>query len=373
VLYYKTKYFTTKKDFQKGNLKIDVRHDLEKCIDYVYDKFNSRGRNFVPNKHWLHKQCDNYFDVKDEKDVYLIDWINLKILDSQLNENSEQRTKHFKQLISIVKKYNEFLEMNDLTLNELNNFRSWLRNDVKYSLSTTNFFIGMLKTVCRFASPSVNFPKDFLLLQRIKQTKASKNKHRLVITLSEKEIQNIEALDLTEPHLINARKWLIIGVNTAQRGSELLELTKSNFKTDSNGNLMIDFVQKKVGKLMRIPALKKVREFYKNDNLPSKVSMQKLNKHIKVLGKRAKINEMIEWNLPEKVKIDGKAVLRHVRKQRPKYEYLASHIFRRTFCTYYIDKMPEEEIRKISGHESKQMLMTYVNEARPDLSKWVGK
>ena len=32
--------------------------------------------------------------------------------------------------------------------------------------------------------------------------------------------------------------------------------------------------------------------------------------------------------------------------------------------------MDESEIRKISGHESKEMLMTYVREARPDFKNW---
>ena len=122
---------------------------------------------------------------------------------------------------------------------------------------------------------------------------------------------------------------------------------------------------------MRIPALKRVKELYESDELPYKISIQKLNKHLKAIGQMALIYQMIDWKLKEKVTINGKQVMRHVQKFRPKYEYIASHIFRRTFCTYYMEMgVDEADVRKISGHKSKEMLMNYVREARPDFSEW---
>lgn len=134
---------------------------------------------------------------------------------------------------------------------------------------------------------------------------------------------------------------------------------------------MIDFEQKKVGKVMRIPALKKVKEIFEKNELPHKISLQKLNNHLKTLAEIAEIDTPIRWYKREVVEIDGKQRQRHILRERPKYEYIASHIFRRTFCTYYMEiGMDESEIRKISGHESKEMLMTYVREARPDFKNW---
>ena len=41
------------------------------------------------------------------------------------------------------------------------------------------------------------------------------------------------------------------------------------------------------------------------------------------------------------------------------------------FCTYYMEMgVDEADVRKISGHKSKEMLMNYVREARPDFSEW---
>ena len=87
--------------------------------------------------------------------------------------------------------------------------------------------------------------------------------------------------------------------------------------------------------------------------------------------KLAKIDTMINWKLKEPVIVDGKKVLRHIKKPRPKYEYIASHIFRRTFCTYYYEmEVDLKEIMKISGHSSVEMLMTYIKQSRPDFTNW---
>jgi integrase len=261
--------------------------------------------------------------------------------------------------------------MTDLTLDELDKFKLWLMKEQKYGINTANGIIADIKTVCREATPKIQFPNDYIYWKKYKQTKASKFKTKKIVTLTKDEIEKIENLELTEKHLINARRWLIIGVNTAQRGSELLELTKDSFKYDKSGSLVIDFSQSKVGQAMRIPALKRVKKLYESEKLPYKISIQKLNNHLKTLGKKAKIVDLIDWKLKEKVIVNDKQVMRHVQKTRPKYEYIASHIFRRTFCTYYMEMgVDEADIRKISGHKSKEMLMNYVREARPDFSEW---
>ena len=71
--------------------------------------------------------------------------------------------------------------------------------------------------------------------QKFKQSKSAKYKDTKVIVIDEEEIKRIEELKLDKPHLINARKWLIIGINTGQRVNELLSINKSMFKIDNGG------------------------------------------------------------------------------------------------------------------------------------------
>jgi integrase len=370
ILHYKTNLFCFKKEFP-NNIELDKRHKLENCMAYVNEKFYSKGDNFIPTKAWFHKRCNEFFNKKDNQMPLLVNWIKAYIKQAKLEDKSERRIKNLKQLITIVNKYDDNLEMEELTIDVLDEFKFWLREDQRYGINTANNIIADIKTICSKAFLKVKFPRDFVEWKKYKQTKASAFNNTKIITLSLEEINKIEALNLKKEHLINARKWLIIGVNTAQRGSELLSLTKDDFVYDSKGNLMIDFEQKKVGKVMRIPALKKVKEIFEKNELPHKISLQKLNNHLKTLAEIAEIDTPIRWYKREVVEIDGKQRQRHILRERPKYEYIASHIFRRTFCTYYMEiGMDESEIRKISGHESKEMLMTYVREARPDFKNW---
>lgn len=370
ILHYKTNLFCFKKEFP-NNIELDKRHKLENCMAYVNEKFYSKGDNFIPTKAWFHKRCNEFFNKKDSQMPFLVNWIEAYIKQAKLEDKSERRIKNLKQLITIVNKYDDHLEMEELTIDELDKFKFWLREDQRYGINTANNIIADLKTICSKAFLKVKFPRDFVEWKKYKQSKASAFNNTKIITLSLEEINKIEALNLKKEHLINARKWLIIGVNTAQRGGELLSLTKDDFVYDSKGNLMIDFEQKKVGKVMRIPALKKVKEIFEKNELPHKISLQKLNNHLKTLAEIAEIDTPIRWYKREVVEIDGKQRQRHILRERPKYEYIASHIFRRTFCTYYMEiGMDESEIRKISGHESKEMLMTYVREARPDFKNW---
>lgn len=370
ILHYKTNLFCLKEEFP-NNIELDKRHKLENCMAYVNEKFYSKGDNFIPTKAWFHKRCNEFFNRKDNQMPLLVNWIEAYIKQAKLEEKSERRIKNLKQLISIVNKYDDHLEMEDLTIDELDRFKLWLREKQRYSIGSANNTIADIKTVCKTAFMKIPFPQDFREWKKFKQSKASAFNNKKVITLTREEINKIETLNLKEEHLINARKWLIIGVNTAQRGGELLSLTKDDFVYDSKGNLMIDFEQKKVGKVMRIPALKKVKEIFEKNELPHKISLQKLNNHLKTLAEIAEIDTPIRWYKREVVEIDGKQRQRHILRERPKYEYIASHIFRRTFCTYYMEiGMDESEIRKISGHESKEMLMTYVREARPDFKNW---
>ena len=259
-LHFKTKFIVTKKDYNKNTIGTDINYAINKCIDYITKEFLSKGENFIPNKEWMHKKCNKFFNNKEETKPLLIDWVNDKIEQCEFQDNSIRRIKNLKQLVTIVKNYDSHLEMTDLTLDELDKFKLWLMKEQKYGINTANGIIADIKTVCREATPKIQFPNDYIYWKKYKQTKASKFKTKKVITLTKDEIERIENLELTEKHLINARKWLIIGVNTAQRGSELLELTKDSFKYDKSGSLVIDFNQSKVGQAMRIPALKRVNE-----------------------------------------------------------------------------------------------------------------
>lgn len=368
VLHYKTPIYANKK-FPKI-IPITDKHRLEKCIAYVTDHFNAKDEDFIPNKKWFHKRCNAFFDKKPVVKPLLVDWVEEYLRVKRAGEISDRRKKNLKLLKTVINEYDTYLEMTDLTAKELEKLKLWFRETKEYAISTSNNFIADIKTICKYASGKTEFSQDWRNWEKYSLTPKAKQEQTMVITLTLDEINRIEQLELKSERLINTRKWLIIGVNTAMRGSELLSLTKQSF-VNENGNLMINFIQEKTGKIMKIPALKRVKQLYETEELPYSIAMQNLNIYLKELGKLAKIDTIIDWKLKERVIVDGKEVSRHIKKPRPKYEYIASHIFRRTFCTYYYEmQVAPKEIMKISGHSSVGMLMKYIKETRPDFKNW---
>ena len=373
ILHYKTKFLISKQDYKNKTVPTKIKHAVENCIDYILEKFLERGENYIPTKEWLHNRCNEFFEIDEQEDTLLINWIDVKIKDLINTGLSSNTISNYKVLKDKVTRYNKGLELKDLTAKELDRFKNYLREEEKYGIGTINKDIDHIKSVLSIASRTSKFPDDFRYWQKFKQSKSAKYKDTKVIVIDEEEIKRIEELKLDKPHLINARKWLIIGINTGQRVNELLSINKRMFKID-NDILVLDFSQNKQGQANRIPALPKVKAMYDSDELPYKVSDVKLNIALKTLGKMAKVDTKINSYLNEQIQVkrkDGlKTVERNIKAVRPKYMYFQTKIFRRTFSTYWIDKMPPEEIRKFTGHKTNEMLYTYVAEARPDFSKW---
>ena len=374
ILHYKTKHLISKADFNKKKIKLDVKQELELCSDYVLSEFFKRGENFIPTKNWFHNRCNDFFEITDDEDLLVTSWIDKRIRKLKIDKKSKNTINNYKVLKEKVKRFRDGLELIDLTTPMLENFKYYLIEDQKYKVGTVNKDIDHLKSVLKMASKNdVEFPQKFRDWEKIKQTPASIKQEKRIVYMSEDDIQKITELKLDKPHLINARKWLIIGLNTGQRISELSTINKNSFKLQ-DGIEVIKFTQKKTGTDMTIPVLPTIKNLLVETDFPYKVSDNKLNKSLKQLGKLAGIDTPTEAYLSEKVKVktkDGmKLVDRVTLGVRPKYMYFQTKIFRRTFSTYWVDKLPPEEVRKVTGHQSNKMLYEYVGEARPDFSKW---
>ncbi|MCW5516162.1 hypothetical protein [Muriicola sp. Z0-33] len=106
------------------------------------------------------------------------------------------------------------------------------------------------------------------------------------------ELQSIEEAELISEAHRNARRWLLLGCNLGQRGSDLLNLRETNF-VSRNGLDVIELTQQKTGKKVTIPILDKTREILEK-GLPKPIAIQNFNKYIKELCQIAGINEMVK-------------------------------------------------------------------------------
>ena len=370
----KTDLLINPKDWQvKNNLpkqttseNKNLSEKLQDLKSYILKKFNSANSQGIQiNKGWLEHNVNVFLgrlsDNKIETDTLY--WINHIIDNSHKIKNAKgtkglsyNRLKAYRGLKVNFTDYQKprKLKIKNLTSKEFTDFYDWLIDKEKHEDSTATKKATDLQAVVRYAEKKgVEVSKDF---KDIKFDKvATYDDDMDVITLSLSDIEKIENLQLTNEALINARKWIILGIFTGQRGTALTtRLVKENFESTKDG-LKISFKQIKGNKKVSIPVLPKTKEIL-DSGLPYKISTQKLNKHIETICKKAELNEMV---LGKKVDPITK---RNVKKLRPKYNYIRTHTFRRTFATLHYNRIPTSVIMKVTGHSKESNLRTYINQ-----------
>lgn len=171
------------------------------------------------------------------------------------------------------------------------------------------------------------------------------------IYLNEDEIKKIYELDLSdEPEMDSIRDLFVLGCFTGLRYSDL-----SNIKP---GNVKKEFLYIRQGKTMNnvvIPlnkvALSIINKY--SGGIPEGIHMNEFNKHIKTIAKKAGIDEDII-----QTKKKGAERVETIEK---KYQLIASHTCRRSFCTNeYLKGTPPLFIMKISGHRSEKNFLKYI-------------
>jgi integrase len=192
-----------------------------------------------------------------------------------------------------------------------------------------------------------------LVFRSKKFTKPSSNSYQ--IYLNEKELSEIIKLDLSNESLLeNARDLFIIGAYTGLRVSDFNNLSKENIESHKNQKILKVIVQK-TNTSVSIPIhpiVEKIIARY-DGNFPKRIADQTINNCLKIIGKKAKINDLITVT-----RIKGG---KEVKETKPKHDMIVNHTARRSFCTNaYINNMPTLDIMAISGHSSEKTFLNYI-------------
>ncbi len=166
--------------------------------------------------------------------------------------------------------------------------------------------------------------------------------------------------------LDNARDWLIIGVWTGLRISDLLPLTKKDVK-----NGFIDNTNFKTKIPVTIPIHPHVKEVLdkRNGNFPRKISDQNFNDYIKKVAEEVGLVETVEGSKNVLIKDEngnpildenGEKIYRKKFGNYPKWELTTSHICRRSFATNLYGKIDTLTIMKITGHQTEKQFLDYI-------------
>ena len=96
-----------------------------------------------------------------------------------------------------------------------------------------------------------------------------------------------------------------------------------------------------------------VIEILENE-FPKKVSQVVFNKQIKRLCRMAAIDELVS-GFKNNPKTRRKEILK-----APKYEFVTSHIMRRSFASNYYGKIETPLLMNITGHSKESTFLTYI-------------
>ena len=146
---------------------------------------------------------------------------------------------------------------------------------------------------------------------------------------------------------------MLIGLCIGQRVSDLLKLSPDNLRKAPTG-LYIDILQQKTKKAVTVGVADPIVIKLLENKFPRKVSQVVFNKQIKALCRMAEIDELVS-GFKNNPKTRRKEIV-----NAPKYEFVTSHIMRRSFASNYYGKIETPLLMNITGHSKEIAFLAYI-------------
>jgi integrase len=265
---------------------------------------------------------------------------------------SESTIKQYNQTLRLIKEFQEktrcALTFDSIDLDFYDKFTAYLASK-GYYLNTIGTVIKNLKVFLNVAiekglTKNISFKsRKFKKIQEESES----------IYLTKDEITKIYEVDLSDnDELCKARDLFIIGCYTGLRFSDLAKLNEKNI---IDKGTKIKILTQKTGELVIIPLHTYILEILKrySGKIPEVISNQKMNDHLKDIGKLAKIKEKTTLHFTQ----GG------VKKSDtfPKHELITVHTARRSFATNaFLNDIPSISIMKITGHRTERAFLKYI-------------
>jgi len=260
----------------------------------------------------------------------------------------------YKSLFRIVKVY-EFEKSERLYLNSIDkytaeSFTRFLKIEKQYSDNYCGQLLKLLKIILRDAEKSgLEVHPYSNYIESFKQ----KSSDRILHVLNPIEIKALKELQYINEAYQDSYKWLLIGLCIGQRVSDLLKLTLNDLRKAPTG-LYIDIVQQKTKKAVTVGVADPLVIQVLENKFPKRVSQVVFNKQIKSLCKMAGIDGLVS-GFKNNPKTRRKEVV-----SAPKYEFITSHIMRRSFASNYYGKIETPLLMNITGHSKESTFLTYI-------------
>lgn len=352
----------TYKDYTNNKL-----NELKTYIESEYYKSLAEGVEVTQK--WLKDKVNDFFERPDpsanDSEIYLTSFAERFIeqnkgkIDIKRGKALSERTLGYYELtINKIKEFETFIgnrvKLSSVDLQFHESFVDFLTNKQFLNPNTVGFYVSKVVLFCKAAErKGIKVNLEFKDPDFFTPTNKTQD-----IYLNTDEINKIFHLELPfNGKFDNARDWLIIGLWTGLRVSDLLNLDKNNIE-DS----LINITNKKTDIPVFIPLHEQVKKTLdkREGEFPRRISDQKFNSYIKDVCKLAEINQIVKGARMDEKKIDGKMVFRKTVGNYSKYELVSSHICRRSFATNHYGKLDTLTIMKITGHKTEKQFLDYI-------------
>jgi integrase len=246
-----------------------------------------------------------------------------------------------------------------------NQFVTYMRENVTSNDNTVGKYLKYSKTIVQEAKtlgiethPTLDSIKGFTT-------------ETPTVIFTDDELETVLKLNFLNERWEIARDWLIVGIYTGQRGTDLFSMTKAMIITDQKGRSFVDFTQQKVPVYAKIPVHNEVKRILKKyngdfpplytENLESNKTM--FNEHLKEICERAGIDRLdfgLQYDRDTKRNIPGKY---------PVHKLVSSHLCRRQFASMHYGKIPTPIIMSVTGHKTESEFLKYIGKGANELSE----
>lgn len=365
------------KQVAENKEKLNLQNNLNELRSYILNDFNEVYANGgIINSDWLQNAISTFLNQNTNVDFryfsdyayYFYDNLDNKVLKSGKTGVTKATIKKYQTIINKILAFEKYkkkrLLLQDVNLKFHKDFIYFLHNVQKLNYNTTGKYLTFIKTICIDAKMY-----GLKISAEVEDGRFRATKEKIsFITLSEAEINKIHNKSfIDKPYLENAKKWLIIGVWTGARVSDLLNFTKANIK-----NGFIEYTSQKTNQKIILPLHQQVREILENENgeFPRKISNQRFNDYIKKVCKEVGINEEVNGSKTSKIE---NGVWRKVKGTYEKHQLVSTHICRRSFATNHYGKLPTPVIMAVTGHTTEKMFLNYIGKTSKDNAEVLSK
>lgn len=321
-----------------------------KWLKATLDEFNGKTPKVDKNtgvSNYLIEHIKKYIELAPTKKVK-----NRKALG--LATNTIIKYKTFQSMMENYEKHlNKQIKFKDLGKHFIDEFINWLLTTKGYSINYAGKQIDHLKTICLDATEYGIDVNNYAT--KIQSFKEDEN-DRYIVTYSFDEIEIIRNTEMTTESLENARKWMILGFEIGQRGSDLLAMDTKKFTSrDLSDNIYMEIYQHKPKKWVDVAFIHPIAKNIIENDFPYPISLQKFNDYMKEVVKICGFDE------PTEGKKFNKETGRKEFGIYPKHEITSSHCMRRSFATNWYQKMETSIIMEMTGHTKESQFHEYIN------------